>query len=547
MEREGYHHHRSDWQPSASQRRILDALLGGQTNAEIAVRLRLSPETVKWHISELLAETGFADRHALASWWRSNRSRHQERRGLFVPAGALRFAPLLVALLVAAVTLRLVLPSHDENRASEAASPPEEPTTATESAVGLPSSLAAAAWVFDIGQGTAQPVPVSVWAAQWYEPGKTLLAKAGTAIQVIVDLNGKALAQFAQEDENDPYISIDATALYGSGALLWRWRDRTLSRYDSAADAERLLLTLQPSAEHRHTDFEVSPDRTRIAYTQVNADTTSLIVADMDGGNQVTLLSRPARDEVYFDGWSPDGSALLVFAGTRKDCRRPIEFDLCTIVDASSLVLDLAGNVLWQQAGTHWQVQWAGPDHLLIQDGAIATDVMAARGLSGICEPSEILPGGLSSCIHTVRQGETLAEIAAEFGVDPDDTMMIEKQTSSGWLPLAGQPPEISAGDVLSLPAPLQGSLLDLSTGQITVLPFDVHDVLCVSPDGKTAIVSYAKGSLDDFAHRFHLTAIDLATGATIIDTQVANGLITCTDKSWTPDGSQVVLSSWGK
>ena len=73
--REGYHWSRGAWQPSAAQRRVLDGVAAGQTNAAIATQLGISSETVKWHISHLLAETGCADRHALARWWRAQRRR----------------------------------------------------------------------------------------------------------------------------------------------------------------------------------------------------------------------------------------------------------------------------------------------------------------------------------------------------------------------------------------------------------------------------------------------------------------------------------------
>lgn len=72
-QREGCHLPRRE-SPSPAQRRVLDALLEGKTNREIAWRLSLSFETVKWHISDLLGEMGLTDRHALAHWWRRQRA-----------------------------------------------------------------------------------------------------------------------------------------------------------------------------------------------------------------------------------------------------------------------------------------------------------------------------------------------------------------------------------------------------------------------------------------------------------------------------------------
>ena len=47
---------------------MLEELRRGGTNVEIAVRLRLSPETVKTHIASMLGKLGLDDRHTLASW-----------------------------------------------------------------------------------------------------------------------------------------------------------------------------------------------------------------------------------------------------------------------------------------------------------------------------------------------------------------------------------------------------------------------------------------------------------------------------------------------
>lgn len=49
-----------------SEQRVLDELRRGGTNAGIAVRLGLSPETLKTHISNKLAKIELADRGVLA-------------------------------------------------------------------------------------------------------------------------------------------------------------------------------------------------------------------------------------------------------------------------------------------------------------------------------------------------------------------------------------------------------------------------------------------------------------------------------------------------
>jgi DNA-binding CsgD family transcriptional regulator len=91
--REGYHRLKGGWQPSAAERRVLDELAAGRTNAEIAVRLGPSPETVKSHISRILGETGCADRSALARWW-------QQRQAARTAATIAALAPGVLLLIV---------------------------------------------------------------------------------------------------------------------------------------------------------------------------------------------------------------------------------------------------------------------------------------------------------------------------------------------------------------------------------------------------------------------------------------------------------------
>ncbi|HYM27373.1 MAG TPA: LuxR C-terminal-related transcriptional regulator, partial [Steroidobacteraceae bacterium] len=57
-------------QLSARQRQILDSVAAGKSNGVIADEIGITLDGVKWHVSELLGETGFASRHELADWWR---------------------------------------------------------------------------------------------------------------------------------------------------------------------------------------------------------------------------------------------------------------------------------------------------------------------------------------------------------------------------------------------------------------------------------------------------------------------------------------------
>ena len=51
-----------------AEERVLDHIRQGQTNAEIAVRLGVSVNTVRYHVSNLLSKTGVGERRELARW-----------------------------------------------------------------------------------------------------------------------------------------------------------------------------------------------------------------------------------------------------------------------------------------------------------------------------------------------------------------------------------------------------------------------------------------------------------------------------------------------
>ena len=73
-----------------AEQRVLEELRRGGTNVEIAVRLGLSPETVKTHIASMLAKLALDDRHTLAAW----RAERERRRVL----GLLAVPPALASL-----------------------------------------------------------------------------------------------------------------------------------------------------------------------------------------------------------------------------------------------------------------------------------------------------------------------------------------------------------------------------------------------------------------------------------------------------------------
>jgi len=102
--RSGFRRRWSKWQPSAAQCRVLDHLIDDKTNAEIATELGISVETVKWHISEILGETGLEDRQSLARWWAKERK--QSRQTAILPRPA---HPYHMVIAGSAVTIALLI------------------------------------------------------------------------------------------------------------------------------------------------------------------------------------------------------------------------------------------------------------------------------------------------------------------------------------------------------------------------------------------------------------------------------------------------------
>ena len=74
-----------------AERRVLEELRKGGTNAEIAVRIGIGPETVTTHVSNMLAKLELEDRTQLAAW----REEDAPRRRWLLAAFLVR--PLVVA------------------------------------------------------------------------------------------------------------------------------------------------------------------------------------------------------------------------------------------------------------------------------------------------------------------------------------------------------------------------------------------------------------------------------------------------------------------
>ena len=111
MERRGRGRPRHPDILTPAERRVLDELRAGGTNAEIAVRLGISADGVKYHVSNMLGKLGLENRQQLAAWREPPRER---RRWAFAPLAVpfpLKVAAGVVggAVAVAAIVVAIIL------------------------------------------------------------------------------------------------------------------------------------------------------------------------------------------------------------------------------------------------------------------------------------------------------------------------------------------------------------------------------------------------------------------------------------------------------
>jgi eukaryotic-like serine/threonine-protein kinase len=66
-----------------------------------------------------------------------------------------------------------------------------------------------------------------------------------------------------------------------------------------------------------HSPITLSPDGGRMAFVRNAGGRSALVTADIDGGGQRTLASRPAPDGFKVPAWSPDGRVIVCSAGSR--------------------------------------------------------------------------------------------------------------------------------------------------------------------------------------------------------------------------------------
>lgn len=349
--REGYHWFRGWRKPTAAQRRVLDELVAGGTYAQIASRLGISEDGVKWHLSELREETGLADRSELAEWWEEERNRPAVN--LLLPFAALwRFASqnavaTVVAAGIVAVSLAIGWLAYDGLRGDEdttvtGAAPVQTPERAA--AVPFvptptPTPAPTGALLFDVETGEATILPGDFTARKWLDTeAKTFTILSGKPSVIDADGNVTQISEHSGarvEPDTDNHRVV-----------IWDWEPGLLEVVDTntGAVAERGDFGVVPVGAR---SWAVSPAAGKVAITDEPYE--AVTVYDLDASNPSQVFTAESGEYVRGIDWSRDGEWLLVRARTEDDEDNVEERGLIFRPDGT-LVMEFAGYASWAGA-----------------------------------------------------------------------------------------------------------------------------------------------------------------------------------------------------
>ncbi len=276
-----------------AEQRVLPYVRQGLTNAEIADRFGLSPETVKYHVGNMLSKLGLADRLELAAWTPEG---ERPTRRTWLTAFAWRLGGLVrslartmrpeiafttaVFVLAAGIVLLLVRTRGGDDPAVQ----PPGPEAATLTAVAVPSSSTPPASTTSPSRSPASTAPPTPTASPSETPTPTATPAPLTSTPGPADA---AQAVTFTDVRRDP-VAVDPNP-HGQPLIY-----DTHTGEVKAAGMEDWIISWRPGT----SEALVAVDGKLALY---NAET-----------GQWRDSNVPSLSPAYYSAWSPDGRVLLL-------------------------------------------------------------------------------------------------------------------------------------------------------------------------------------------------------------------------------------------
>jgi DNA-binding CsgD family transcriptional regulator len=352
--REGYHWFRGWRKPTAAQRRVLDELVAGGTNAQIAQRLGISEDGVKWHLSELRDETGTADRRELARWWEEQRSRPGVN--LLLPFGALwRFATrnaVATAVVAGTVVVSLAVGwfAYDSLRGDDdtpvaGAVPvrtPERAAVVPFVPTPTPTPAPTGALLFDVETGESEILPGDFLSRRWLDTQAMTFAVLSSK-PTVVDAEGNA-TQISDSSGVGVLPDTDHHRV-----VIWGWESGLLQVIDTETLDVVATGDFGPSVSVGSRRWAVSAAAGKVALADDPYD--AVTVYNLDASNPQRVFEVEAGEKILYVDWSGAGEWLLIDVATEVDGRISEERALVYTADGS-LVAEYPSRANWVGART---------------------------------------------------------------------------------------------------------------------------------------------------------------------------------------------------
>jgi Tol biopolymer transport system component/DNA-binding CsgD family transcriptional regulator len=298
---------------SERRRQVLDGVEAGKSNGVLARELGVTVDGVKWHVSELLLDTGCRDRRELAEWWRRER-----RRAMPAVLAGRPHVPTIVGMgrVTAVIALTALISFAAYVGWTCDARSNQDATSATPGLGKIAYVQRGDIWSMTLPAG--QPVRLTAEggasAPKWSPSGQWLLYQTGDRWSVM-RADGTGLRQ------------VDGRPVWAPGGDdLAIGGDRI---YVERADGSGVRALVRPpflpsGVALDFRDLAWSADGRWLAYVErevASGATPSysgerLMKINTVGGDPVALFDpgRPPPEGLGVFGWSPDGRQVLFWA-----------------------------------------------------------------------------------------------------------------------------------------------------------------------------------------------------------------------------------------